>query len=685
MYERSAIVLERFFINFLGLNQVNNLKQNFTNYCQLFDKFQILQQANLDEIYALNAFQNLENKIEEIQANEEKLYKRNAKLEYNRDLVFQDITLEPEEIEKCIIKLEGDVQKNQEKLVSLRKEFVETVRDYNQKKLDLAKFKKSRKNAENDYNTIFEETKKNYENISEEYIETAKSFSQKDIQEEIISTLAENGKGEKIPFNNQVITNAAKIGFDIWSREIECYLEAYKLTQKLVNELLDGAVSVELHEKTIRNISAKISFLEAEKEYIVGFLDYERITVIYGKRMHRSLMIDACEKLDVDIEQVENLYQLLLKEIADKSSKKAYKELYNKSYLMEMEDKDAKFKKEKNRVNLSTGTIMNSNYWRIEGIKNIYTVFYKNVVEVFGKDLDEFEIPKVQDENLEEDINSEVQEFVPDSEIIEIEENSKTVNVVEANSESNLEQVSETKIEKIEHAAEESSAFSDLESRLDIFLDEIEDLEETKPAKKIEKAKIKTETEIEKETEKVVEITAEPEFEKNQENRKTLKLHKIVKRRGRKKVRHYTRQVFQSYETSSVLMDETKPVKESKLIENSNMNDKVEINEVNESAQENDIFGEKYRDIALKIDEIDELDDLEDDLINKKETEERSFEKEDYIFEEESIFDSIEEEDNIDFDEIDLEEKTKKKKSKNKIFDSFRKINSKSKKKITNE
>ena len=42
MYERSAIVLERFFDNLLGFNQVNNLKKNFNNYCELFEKFKVL-------------------------------------------------------------------------------------------------------------------------------------------------------------------------------------------------------------------------------------------------------------------------------------------------------------------------------------------------------------------------------------------------------------------------------------------------------------------------------------------------------------------------------------------------------------------------------------------------------------------------------------------------------------------
>lgn len=746
MYERSAIVLERFFSNLLGFNQVNNLKQNFNNYCQLFEKFKTFQQSIIDETAALKEFQAAESKIEEIQNQEEKLYKKNAKLEYNRDLVFQDISPKPEEIEKCSIKIESDIQKNQDKLVSLREEFVEAIKDYNQKKSDLAKCKKIRKSAESEYNIIFEETKNNIDNIPEEYIQIAQSFSTSDIHEEIINALAENGKDEKIPFNNQVITNAAKIGFEIWSREVECYLEAYKLAQKLVNELLDGAVSVELHEKSIRNISAKISFLETEKEYIVGFLDYERITVIYGKRMHRNLMIDACEKLELDIKQVENLYSLLLKEIADKSTKKAYKELYNKSYLMEMEDKDAKFKKEKNRVNLSTGTIMNSNYWRIEGIKNIYTVFYKNVVEVFGRDLDEFEIPKVQDENLEEDNNSEVQDFGQDSELIEMEENSNklaeqneteqesnTINYKDFSNElqegeidlaqnsktANLIDVqkvdTESEEEHVEHIAEETienkSEISDLEARLDSFLDEIDDLEddEYEQSNKTKDNKKKVIMEIKKEPvhieeqelnvtdevnnkeilKKELEVIEEIKFENNSDTKKTLKLAKRVKKRGRKKVKHFTRKIAQIEETIQISEQENNPVieeieqsKVSKTTKTSKANKKTEVEEVNSSIKEDfDIFGEKYKDIDS---EIAELDDLEDDLIIKNEVKENNYKIEDDDFEEESIFDTMEEDDNIDFDEIDFEETTRNKKTKKKIFDSFKKLGSKSKKKITN-
>lgn len=722
MYERSAIVLDRFFSNLLGLRKVNNLKKNFNNYSELFEKFKVVQQANSEEFAALKEFQSAENEIEEIQNHEEKLYKKNAKLEYNRDLVFQDISQKPDEIEKCSEKIEADIAKTQEKLVSLRQEFVEAVRDYNDKKSVLSKCKKVRKIAENEYNAIFDETKNVVENIPAEIIAVAKEFADSEIIPEIIATLAENGKDEKIPFNNQVITNAAKIGFDITAQEVGCYLEAYNLAQKLVNELLDGAVSMELHEKTIRNISAKLNFLAAEKEYMVGFLDYERITVIYGKRMHRSLMIDACEKLEKDMEQVQNLYQILLKEVAEKSTKKAYRDLYNKSYLMEIEDKDAKFKKEKNKVNIQTGTVMNSNYWRIEGIKNIYTVFYKTAVEVFGKDLDEFEIPEEQDESeedtqvenieiIEEDIPEEIETPVIEEVVAEPEvKETKKAKIVEAEVvEEKPKAVKATKTEKAQKAvveepeeiepikveatvAEEDSEFDALSSKIDSVFDEIDDLDEleeelAKP-KKAETKKAQTQKAEVKETKKASKVYTsktnlvkekaqkavieEPEEIEEVSTKKTLKLAKIVKKRGRKKVRHFTRQIVQAEEYVEEEIPETVSVAKTK-------NAKAVVEEPTE---EFDIFGEKYRDIDAKIAELEELEEYQSAKAASK--------FEDVVFDEdeESIFEVLEDEDkDINLAEIEIPQETEKKakKSKNKLFDSFKKLNSKSKKNLANE
>ena len=56
------------------------------------------------------------------------------------------------------------------------------------------------------------------------------------------------------------------------------------------------------------------------------------------------------------------------------------------------------------------GTVINSNYWRIEGIKNIYKVFQEEITEKFNKDLSEYRIEEIENIVLPEnefDIDSE--------------------------------------------------------------------------------------------------------------------------------------------------------------------------------------------------------------------------------------------------------------------------------------
>lgn len=649
MYERSAIVLERYFENLFGFKKPNNLVQNYKNYCELFEKFNKFQEANNEEFAALEAFQTAEQAIEDIQSQEEKLYKKNAKYEYSRDLIFNDISQKPDDIEKCMEKIESDIAKTQNSLITLREEFVESVRNYNEKKSALAKSKKARREAEAEYNTIFEITKQNIENIPEEYIETAKEFSAVEEQEELIDTMLENGKDEKIPFNNAVVRNAVKVSFDIQKRFIEIYVDAYNKTNKLIKELLEGAVSVELHDKTIRNINVKIDFLNAEKEYLVQFLDYERIMVIHGKRMHRNLMLEACENFNTDIVQIDNLYALLIREITNKSTKKAYKELYNKSYLLSIEENDEKFKKEKNKINLSTATIMNTNYWRIEGIKNIYTVFYKNVVEVFGKTLDEFEVPKEQ-EDLEENENEEI-----------------SVQKVE---------------EKIEPISEEAPILPSVEEIV---------VEEPEQAEVIE--------------EPVVQETIEKVQIENVE-----KIKEAPKAKKAKKIKRYTRTKSQKENIVSAVTvkEEAKAIVKEEPIPQEEISFDDLFDEI-EVETEQDIFGEKYKDIDKQIAELDDLDnivleeeeklsnvDLLEDLDEEAElNEDMPYEDDDIPFEEESIFSNIE---NDDYEELNLKkldeklsknsskvQKAKKNEDKPKkkgLLKNIMKLNSKDKKKV---
>ncbi len=402
MYERSAIVLERYFENYLDYRREYNLRDNFSNYCELVQKLEKYQTNYQKEYDAIQDYNESLKKIKTIQVAQDKLYKKSAKLEYNRNLLFNTIDGKVEDLKKCIEKIEADVVKNNEEMQEMKENFINALNDYNDKRFELSKAKRYKKMAENDYNEIYETAKENYVGITPESIETAKNFAKFDDNDSIIEALKENGKNEKIPFNDDVISNVTPFGIEVAKHEVDAYLTIYDKMGKLLDDIEEGTANIDLHKKYLKNEKSKVDLILGIKEYIFQFLDYERMTVIHGKKSHNRLMSEACESFNADIVQINNLYELLLKEIANKATKKSYRDLYNKSYLTEIKEKEEKFKKEKNRVNLNTATLINTNYWRIEGIRAIYTVFYKNVSEVFGKDVEEFEIPEDIDDDISE-------------------------------------------------------------------------------------------------------------------------------------------------------------------------------------------------------------------------------------------------------------------------------------------
>ena len=425
MYERSAIVLERYFENLLEYRREGNLRDNFYFYCELVEKLEKYQVNYQKEFIAIQDYNETLKKIKTIQVTQEKLYKRSAKLEYNRNLLFNNLDSKVEEIEKCIEKIETEVDKNNEDMKNVREALIATLGEFNEKKFELSKCKRYKKMAENDYNEVYEKARANFDAIDQENVAAIKLFSKFDDTENIIATLQENGSGEKIPFNEGVIESATIFGLDIAKKEAASYLTIYDKMVKLMADIDAGSAKIELHKKYLKNEKAKIDFIIAVKEYMTQFLDYERLTIIHGRKSHNRLMSEACENFNADVVQINNLFELLLRETANKATKKAYKELYNQSYLTEIREKEEKFKKEKNRVNLNTATLINSNYWRIEGVRGIYTVFYKNVSEVFGRDVEEFDIPKEFDENVSDDSDDYDGEEIIEDEVEEVVEEKK--------------------------------------------------------------------------------------------------------------------------------------------------------------------------------------------------------------------------------------------------------------------
>lgn len=409
MYERSAIVLEKYFNKIFGFNEKNNLKNLYNSYKNIIEETCKYQEIIEEEEKQIEQFDQIANEIRNIQQEQKKLYKSNIKLEEDRNKLFDDLDEDPALLEKKLEKIGQTILSNNERLEELKNGFTENLNEFNERQKERNKCSKSRRLEESAHIQLIEEVKKELQEIDINKIKELKQFASAetldDMKKEIAEIMINNGKDEKVKFNEDVVEKSVNARTKIAQKEAESYILVYDKTKRLLNEIENEDVKLDKYQKTLRDVSVKLEFLKAEKEYIVSFLDNERMTAINGLKAHKVMMAEACEKFELDIEQFENLYQLVLREIAGKSTKKAYNELYNKEYLKNIEEKEKNFEEAINNIKLKAGTIINSNYWRIDGIKNIYEVFQNEITTKFGKDLSEYQL-----EELEEEIEDEPEE-----------------------------------------------------------------------------------------------------------------------------------------------------------------------------------------------------------------------------------------------------------------------------------
>lgn len=405
MYERSAIVLEKNFNTILGFDKKPNLKTIYKDYKEITEEIQKYQSILEEEDKVINEFDETANEIRKIQQEQKKLYKSNIKLEEDRNQLFDNLEDEPEVIEKKLLKIETTVSENNQKLEEIREKYIKTITEFEQKQQDRNACSKDKRAEEKKHLQLIEKITNDFKEIDKEMVKNIKTFISTDeeaVKTNIIEIMIENGKDERIPFNKAIIENAVNTRSTIARKEAECYMAVFEKTRRLLTELNNDDIKMDKYNKTLRDVSAKLAFLKAMKLYIVSFLDNERMSTINGIKIHNKLMEEACENFNADMEQVRKLYELIIREITNKSSKKAYKELYNKEYLKNIEDKEKNFEEEVNNIRVNAGAIINSNYWRTEEIKNIYDVFQNEVTQKFGKDLSEFQPQEENEEEIEE-------------------------------------------------------------------------------------------------------------------------------------------------------------------------------------------------------------------------------------------------------------------------------------------
>ena len=419
-------------------------------------------------------------------------------MEYSRNLIFGNIEEDVNELSKCLNKIESDISKTQTAFIETRENFISTVELYQTKKKELDIAIQNKNEAEEEYNSVLENAKANFENIELDIVDYIKGITTDEIRKikrELIEVITKNGAKEKIPFDADIVSKASEFATEISKKEAECYVIIYDKTKKLLDEIENSSLKMDRHRKWRRDNTAKLKFFNAEKEYLIQFLDNERLPVMHGKKIHRKLMLEACKNLILDVDQMNNLYELILREEAGRSAKKVYKELYNKDYFRKIEEGSLQIEDEASKLGLNTAMVINSNYWRVEGIREIYTAFYQIITEIYGKELEEFETAeeetaKEQTSNIEETVELELPQAKTiesiaeeDDEIEEEEEkqNIQNAQIVEETAKEKVKinniEISNTNEDTEEFEEDEEDEFSDIESQIAELEDDFENEE----------------------------------------------------------------------------------------------------------------------------------------------------------------------------------------------------------------
>lgn len=411
MYERNAIIFEKYFKRIFGYDEKYNLKENYLKYSNLVDCSASYSTATDSEDKIMQEYDEVANRIKVIQKKQEILSKECSDYQQKRDVVFQNIAEDAEEIKKMFEELDKKIEDNNQKIKQNEKEYVEVISSFIEKSAVRNKLGKDRKEVEADYSQALSLALETYKNLNKEILESARNFNEKTdkIEKELYDSIKENGKNEKVQFDSNVIKNAIKLEINIQKKEIEILCSCHDKTTRLFSEIKNNKTKIERHQKFIKDSNAKLNFLNALKEYVIQFLDNERLTAVNGETEHKKMMKESCKNFEQDLAQINNMYELFLREIAGKANKKMYKELYNFEYLKELEREAKNFESEISKLNF-VGTVIDPNHWRIDGMRKIYKVFSDEVTENYERNLSEFEDSAKEETEKEKIVDETVEE-----------------------------------------------------------------------------------------------------------------------------------------------------------------------------------------------------------------------------------------------------------------------------------
>ena len=165
MYERNAIIIERYFNKMFGYNIKNNIKTNFYNYCELIKASEKYKNSTEEEEEVIIEYDIIANKIRDIQKKQDDLNEKNLQLQSERNDIFQNLDEDANLIQKNLDIINNNIKKVDDEIQENALNFANIVAEFNEKSIVINKCGKNRRTVEIDYNKKLNETLDNYKNI----------------------------------------------------------------------------------------------------------------------------------------------------------------------------------------------------------------------------------------------------------------------------------------------------------------------------------------------------------------------------------------------------------------------------------------------------------------------------------------------------------------------------------------
>ena len=133
MYERSAIVLEKYLNKVFGPDKESDIRvsyETFKNVLEEMEKYQVITE---EEEKIIDEFDDIVNKMQKIQKEQEGLSKEVTKHEDIRTKLFNDFDQEPATIEKKLVKIENIIEERTQKQKELRETYIDLLNEFTEK------------------------------------------------------------------------------------------------------------------------------------------------------------------------------------------------------------------------------------------------------------------------------------------------------------------------------------------------------------------------------------------------------------------------------------------------------------------------------------------------------------------------------------------------------------------------